>query len=72
MVRKLVFTAAAVALAASPTAAHGAAPQERVPAELSGQNERLVGLVWQYVIFPVILAAVLVLLSGGDDEPESP
>jgi hypothetical protein len=69
MVRPLLFAAAA--LAATPVAAH-AAPV-RAPAPVAGKNEQLVGLVWQYLILPVIVAAVLALISGGDDEePASP
>ena len=72
MVRKLVPAVAAAALAALPIAGH-AAPQ-RDSADMSGQNEELVGLLWQYIIIPVVLAALLVLLTGdGDDaNPESP
>jgi hypothetical protein len=74
MVRKLTLAAAATALTALPLAGHAAPSPQRAAAEMSGQNEELAGLLWQYIIFPAVIAAVLVLLTGGSDDesPESP
>ena len=70
---KLVLTAAAAALAALPTAGHAATPPPRVAAEMSGEHEKLVGLLWQYVLIPLVIAAVVAVLAGGGDEkPASP
>ena len=72
MVRSLVLAAASVALAATPIGAH--AGPSRAPAHLAGKEEQLVGLLWQYLIVPVIVAAVVALLSsdGSDAKPASP
>ena len=74
MVRKLVLSAAAASLATLPIGVYAATPQPRVPAEMSGQDEQIVGMLWQYIILPVLIAVVLAAVSGGDDEdsPTSP
>ena len=74
MVRKLTLASAAAALAALPIAGQAASTPQRAAAEISGQNEELVGLVWQYIVIPAVLAALAVLLTGGSDDenPESP
>ena len=72
MFRKFLQTTVAGALIAAPLSAH-AAP-ERFPAPTDGESEQIVGLLWQYVLFPVIVAAVIAAVSGGEDdeEPASP
>ena len=71
MVRKLILAAAAT-LAALPVAGHAATPQQRVPAEMSGPNEKLVGLPW-YIVFPVVIAALVAFHTGGsNNNPASP
>ena len=72
MVRKLILAAAAAALAALPVAGHAATPKQRVPAVMSGPNEKLVGLPW-YIVFPVVIAALVALHTGGsNNNPASP
>ena len=74
MVRKLALTAAVAAMSVLPIMAHAAPVAPRTPAEVSGKDEKIVGLVWQYVLLPIVIAAVLGLVLGGDDDdvPESP
>ena len=71
ILRTLLMTAAAAGLVASPLAAQ--ATPVRAPAPVEGDSEQLVGLLWQYLILPVVIAVVLAALSGDDDEePASP
>ena len=71
MIRRFMLAAAAASLVATPIAAQ-AAPS-RTPAKIEGKNEQLVGLLWQYLILPLIIAAAIGLLSGDKDEaPRSP
>ena len=73
MVRKLALTAAAAAMTALPIATHAAPAAARTPAELSGKDEKIVGLVWQYILLPIVIGAVIALITGGDDDdPKSP
>lgn len=72
MVRKLISAATAAAIVAAPLAAQAAPARDGSP--VSGDKEQLVGLLWQYVVLPVIVAAVLALVLGEDEdeEPASP
>ena len=71
-VRKLALTAAAAAMTVLPIAAH-AAPVARAPAEVTAKDEKIVGLVWQYILLPIVIGAVIALITGGDDDdPKSP
>ena len=71
MFRKLFLIPAAASLAAAPIAAQAAAPA-RLPSPVGQNSEQIVGLLWQYLILPVIVAAVLAAITGGDDDPVSP
>jgi hypothetical protein len=72
MFRKLALAAAAAAFAA--TSATAAPLPQRAPASIEGQDEHIVGLLWQYIILPIVVAAVLGLVLGNDDDetPASP
>ncbi|MEO6153230.1 MAG: hypothetical protein ABIT09_08740 [Croceibacterium sp.] len=72
MIRKLIFAVGAVSLLAAPVGAY-AAPV-RVPAHLEGDSDRLFGLLWSYIIVPAILAAIIALVTSGNNNemPKSP
>ena len=72
MSRKLTASLAAVSLALIPVGAQ--ALPERTPAGMAADQEQIVGLLFQYLLLPIIIAAVLAALSLGDDEatPASP
>ena len=71
MFRRLAQVGAAISLAVASLPA-SAAPT-RLPTPVEGESEQIVGLLWQYVLLPVIIAAVLVAVTGEDDDaPTSP
>ena len=70
MISKLALVGAAAALVATPLAAE--APVHRAPAAIGAKNEQIVGLLWQYLLLPIIIGAVVALVAGGHDHPSSP
>ena len=72
MTHKFVAAFAAASLVVLPLSAQ--ALPERAPARMSGPDEQIVGLLWQYLLLPLVIAAVLAALGGGDDDemPASP
>jgi hypothetical protein len=70
VISKLVLAGAAAALVATPLAAE--TPVNRAPATMAGKNEQIVGLLWQYLLLPIIIGAVVALVAGGHDKPASP
>jgi hypothetical protein len=69
MLRHVILSAA---LIAAPLSAQ-AAPA-RASAPVAAENEQLVGLLWSYLIVPALIAVVLAVVLGGDDDemPASP
>ena len=73
VINKLAVAAiSAAALAAAPAAAQAGSPH-RAPAAMAGQDEHIVGLLWQYLLLPIIIGAVVALVAGRHhDQPVSP
>jgi hypothetical protein len=69
MLRHAILSAA---LIAAPVSAQ-AAPV-RASAPVAAEKEQLVGLLWSYLIVPALIAVVLAVVLGGDDNemPTSP
>lgn len=69
MLRKIVLSAAAATLAATPIVAQAAPARASSP--VAKQEELAGGFLWP-ILGAIVLGVIVILLVDGDDEPVSP